>query len=183
MKTILKLLLLVLIVLSNVKVASAQNILWDKKEYELQFVGVSSGNYINEYVLPSQTLQNWTNIITVHYFPSTPNPSDYIASYMAYVSESKSHYLISYMPDANLFSYGLVSQKGPYIEYNVLKAEKAKEGGIRVLQFGHKYKYKDEEGFKAALERSRKYNLKYVNLLQGMAFPEINKKPYEKPSK
>lgn len=156
----------------------ADNITFLKEDYELQFVHKYSPNYMNEYVRPSQNLENWTNLITVNYFPKQKNEFDYLNNFINTVSKSPNMYIIKIFPNMNLFSFGIITKD--YIEYNVLRTEIAEEGGVKTLQFGHKYKFKDKEEFTQAYERSQKYNMKYVNGLLNTPMPKIEKKNYEK---
>lgn len=162
---------------------NAQNLTYLKEDYELQFVQKNENNYINEYVRPSQNLENWTNIITVHYFPKIKNPETYVNNMTSHVRANEPvMYMIMGMPNKNLISFSIISlndYKG-YIEYNVLRAEPEQKGGIKVLQFAHKYKFSNKDEFTKACERTFKYNMKYINGLLNLQIPEIEKKNFEK---
>lgn len=156
----------------------AENLIFLKEDYELQFSQKNSPNYINEYVRPSQNLENWSNMVTVHYFPKMKS-EEYLNRFIAAINASPQMYAIKSFPQYKLISFGIVA--ADYIEYNVLRCEEAKNGGINVIQFAHKYKFKDDkESFQQAYERSLKYNMKYINGLLNTKMPEIKKDFYQK---
>lgn len=161
---------------------NAENLTFLKENYELQYAHKNAQNYINEYVRPSQNLKNWTNIITVHYFPETKSPEKYVNAMTSLILSGKSNmYMIKAMPEYNLISFSIVSMKNDkgYIEYNVLKAEPAKEGGIKVIQFAHKYKFNNKDEFVNAFEKAKRYNMKYINGLINLQSPLIKKSNFE----
>ncbi|MCM1265806.1 MAG: hypothetical protein NC200_06365 [Candidatus Gastranaerophilales bacterium] len=159
----------------------AHSITFNKEVYELQYSRHNETSYINEYVRPTQNLDNWTNIITVHYF-TNEKIDEYIKKFLYVIGKLDSAQVIKYSPENNLFSFmvgrKLTKQKG-YFEYNVLRVEKAKEGGIMVLQLGHKYKFKDTETLQKAMENCVKYNTKYTNLILKTPMPKIVKETVE----
>jgi len=161
----------------------AQNLNYNQEEYELQYSTCKGTTCINEYVRPSQNFDNWTNMVTVHHFKKQKSEADYLNAFVTRIQNNPKMYLIYTFEEKNLLSFGIISVKengSGHIEYNVLRTEPAKEGGIKAVQFAHKYKFKDEEGFKQAYERSKKYNMKYINCLLNTPMPEIETKDYEK---
>lgn len=168
---------LLIFVFFSIQCVLAESLVFNKETYELQYASPTSEGYINEYVRPTQSVNNWTNLVTVHYFPKQKSAEDYINNFLFLINQSETMYGIINFPDKKLISFGIIGteKNGGYIEYNVLRCDEGVLKGLKVIQFAHKYKFSDEESFKKAVERSKKYNMKYVNSLLNLSIPEIVK--------
>lgn len=158
--------------------ANAETLSFIDGEYSLKDVTKEKPNYTNTYIRPSQTLDNWTGMLKVQYLPKEESDFDFINNYLSKVAQNPQVRIISFYPEISVFSYGIISKNGEegHIEYNVVKCKKDKKSGLDVLQYTHKYKFKDKESLITATENCYKYNMQYTNALVKTDIPEIKKK-------
>ena len=158
--------------------ANANNLSFIDGEYSLKDIKKEKPNYTNIYIRPPQTLDNWIGMLKVQYLPKEESDFDFINNYLNQIAQNPQVRILSFYPEISIFSYGVMFKNGEegYIEYNVLKCQRDKRAGIEVLQYIHKYKFKDEESLIKAAENCYKYNMQYVNALVKTDIPEIKKK-------
>lgn len=158
--------------------ANAETINFMNQEYHLEKALKNSSNYLNAYITPSQNIENWTDLVTVQYLPKEESEFDYINNFVSDISKNPQFKLISFHPQINTFSFGLIYEKGneKYIEYNILKCNTTKKNGVSVIQYSHKYKFTDKESFLTATENCFKNDNNFTAAIVKTDIPEIVKK-------
>lgn len=152
--------------------ANAETLTFLNNTYELKKVQKVSNNYINEYQGASE------NKIVISYLPKIESEFDYINDFINKIGNAPTCNLISFYPEINTFSFGVISAKkdNSIIEYNIIRCIKTKKNGINTVQYIRNYHFTDKESFKHAYDECMGNNLKYADALVKAKFPEIIKK-------
>lgn len=162
--------------------ASAATMVFNDEVYELQYAECNKTSCMNEYVRPTENLENWTDLVTIHLFGSL-TAKEYVNHMKTVITGTEGRELMSEIPDANLITFFIMSPypNDRYIEYNVLFAKDSTDNmAIGVCQFTHKYRFEDEKSFKQAINNCFDDNLKYIKVMSKTDFPSVQIKYYKK---
>ena len=148
----------------------------------------SSGAYINEYYKNKENGYNWTELLTVIYYPKSK-----------YTPIQFAKALISRQPKVDGFENIIVENKETkdistvfflvgnekkydYFEFNAIKILSVKNGrntGLKTIQYAKKYKFTDRETCNSKFNSMKKYRMTYLNKVYDTQMPEIYKEKYK----
>lgn len=179
--------IIVLAVFFLCKAAYANEITFDNERYVLKFSALSpiTNGYINEYVRPNETIENWTKLIGVFYYPNEDNPIKFAQKFDKQIEGTENSLLLKLVENKKenkaIISFIVNGQKDgkKYFEYNIFKYEKHPTQGIVAFQYAQKYTFTDDKDIKNVANKIKEENDKYIALVAASMIPAPVEKDIE----
>lgn len=151
-------------------IKSDHSINFDNQKFVLKYSKVLHGGNVilNEYTPKNETLENWTQLLTVNYYPNSKENLEYLSdSHIAGLQKSygEKMKILADNDKGKLIVKSFIIVNKDYTEYDALCYTKHK-GSYYYLQFIKKYKYNNMNELKEQSMKLLRENQKYLGLIE-----------------
>lgn len=139
-------------------------------------------SYMNEYYLPEQKYDNWTELIGVFDYPNANSPIQAAEMFVEHMkSKGQPAELIINEKENKAIAVFMAGKRviPTKIELNIFKYEKNPNGGLYALQYARRYFINNEKDIDKMTDDINKNKSIYINLTAQKPIPKLIEKEYD----
>lgn len=157
---------------------NAQALTFEGENYNLIFATnkTPSGGWVNKFTRKGETARKWTKLINVHTFPMQKVAQGPTQSMAKLLAGSGLMAQVTYDPQNDIGMIDYIIANDDFVEFNIFKYEKNKQGEVVAMQFTFRTTAKEVRKNNNFADTVKQNRIKWLQEVRKTQIPDVVKK-------